>query len=125
MQAPSPAGQPDLRAGAGAAGRGGALGGADKRSSHVVPVAAAASVRAGRGGSAPSERAEARSRAGAGRKGGAAGWRVGRVGGRRRGARPGCRGRLAQREPARLSLAAPCPEHLREDSRQRRIHVQR
>lgn len=45
---------------------------------------------------------------GAGRRGGAAGWLlVGRVGGRRRGARPGCRGRLAQREPAPVSALQP------------------
>lgn len=61
MHAPSRAGQPELRylllrAGGGAAGRGGALGGAGKRVGHVVPVAAAASVRAGRGGAAPSKR---------------------------------------------------------------------
>lgn len=44
---------------------------------------------------------------GAGRRGGAAGWLVRRVGGRRRGARPGCRGRLAQREPAPGSALQP------------------
>jgi hypothetical protein len=54
------------------------------------------------------ERAETRSREGAGRRGGAAGPRVGRVSGERRGARPGCnRGRSAQGEPAPRSAFEP------------------
>lgn len=81
MQAPYPAGHPQLwhplpRASAGAAGRGGALGEAGLRAGHVVPVAAAATVRAGRGGAAPSERRRGPGRArgaGAARPGGGSG----------------------------------------------------